>query len=44
MLLVTIRVVYGDIGTSSMYMLKSIVENNSGIHNVNSDFIIGSLS
>lgn len=32
------------IGTSPMYVLKSIVENNGGIHNVNSDFIIGSLS
>ena len=44
MLLVTIGVVYGDIGTSPMYVLKSIVENNGGINNVNSDFIICSLS
>lgn len=44
MLLVTIGVVYGDIGTSPMYVLKSIVENNGGIQNVNRDFIIGSLS
>ena len=30
MLLVTIGVVYGDIGTSPMYVLKSIIENNGG--------------
>ncbi len=44
MLLVTIGVVYGDIGTSPMYVLKSIIENNGGIQNVNREFIIGSLS
>ena len=44
MLLVTIGVVYGDIGTSPMYVLKSIIENNGGLQMVNRAFIIGSLS
>ena len=44
MLLVTIGIVYGDIGTSPMYVMKSIVEGNGGIANVDADFIIGSLS
>ena len=41
MLLVTIGVVYGDIGTSPMYVLKSIIENNGGLQTVNRAFIIG---
>ena len=44
MFLVTIGIVYGDIGTSPMYVMKSIVEGNGGITNVDTDFIIGSLS
>ena len=44
MFLVTIGIVYGDIGTSPMYVMKSIVAGNGGIANTNSDFIIGSLS
>lgn len=44
MFLVTIGIVYGDIGTSPMYVMKSIVEGNGGIMNVDTDFIIGSLS
>ena len=42
--LVTIGIVYGDIGTSPMYVMKSIMEGNGGIQNVNESFIIGSLS
>ena len=42
--LVTIGIVYGDIGTSPMYVMKSIVEGNGGIGAVNEDFIVGSLS
>ena len=42
--LVTIGIVYGDIGTSPMYVMKSILEGNGGIANVDTDFIIGSLS
>ena len=42
--LVTIGIVYGDIGTSPMYVMKSILEGNGGIAHVDEDFIIGSLS
>ena len=44
MFLITIGIVYGDIGTSPMYVMKSILEGNGGIAHVNQDFIIGSLS
>ena len=43
-LLITIGIVYGDIGTSPLYVMKSIVAGNGGIANVNRDFIIGSIS
>ena len=42
--LVTIGIVYGDIGTSPMYVMKSILEGNGGIAHVDESFIIGSLS
>ena len=44
MLLVAIGIVYGDIGTSPMYVMKSIVEGNGGINMIDQRFIIGSLS
>ena len=44
MLLVTIGIVYGDIGTSPMYVMKSILEGNGGLGGVSCDFIIGALS
>lgn len=44
MFLVTIGIVYGDIGTSPMYVMKSILEGNGGIKTVDESFIIGSLS
>ena len=44
MILVTLGVVYGDIGTSPMYTLKSIVSNNGGISTVSESLIIGALS
>ena len=44
MCLVTIGIVYGDIGTSPLYVMKSIVEGNGGINQINEQFIIGSLS
>lgn len=43
-LLIAIGIVYGDIGTSPMYVMKSIVAGNGGIANVNRDFIVGSIS
>ena len=44
MVLVTLGVVYGDIGTSPMYTLKSIVSNNGGLATVSEDMILGALS
>ena len=44
MFLVTIGIVYGDIGTSPMYVMKSIVEGNGGLAAVDEEFIVGSLS
>ena len=44
MFLVTIGIVYGDIGTSPMYVMKSIIEGNGGFTTVSSELIIGSLS
>lgn len=43
-LLIAVGIVYGDIGTSPLYVMKSIVEGNGGIGQVNRDFIIGSIS
>lgn len=43
-LLVAIGIVYGDIGTSPMYVMKSIVSENGGIMSLQEDFILGSLS
>ena len=44
MFLVTIGIVYGDIGTSPMYVMKSIIEGNGGLSEVSRELIIGSLS
>ncbi len=44
MFLVALGIVYGDIGTSPMYVMKSIVEGNGGIAHVDQEFIVGSLS
>lgn len=44
MFLVTIGIVYGDIGTSPLYVMKAILHGNSGIGQVNESFIIGALS
>ena len=44
MFLVTIGIVYGDIGTSPLYVMKSILEGNGGIAQVNEEFILGALS
>ena len=42
--LVTIGIVYGDIGTSPMYVMKSIIAGNGGIAQVNESFVVGALS
>lgn len=43
-LLVAMGVVYGDIGTSPLYVMKALVEDNGGIAHVDTDFILGSVS
>lgn len=44
MCLVAIGIVYGDIGTSPLYVMKSILEGNGGITQLNESFIVGALS
>ena len=44
MMLIAIGVVYGDIGTSPMYVMKSIIEGNGGLESASRELIIGSLS
>ncbi len=44
LMLIAIGIVYGDIGTSPMYVMKSILEGNGGLANVDKSFIIGSFS
>ena len=44
MVLVTLGVVYGDIGTSPMYVMKAIVSGNGGLATVGEDMILGALS
>ncbi|MFT4143334.1 MAG: KUP/HAK/KT family potassium transporter [Mobilitalea sp.] len=43
-ILVTLGVVYGDIGTSPLYVMKSVLHGNGGIANVSENFILGTLS
>ncbi len=43
-LLIALGVVYGDIGTSPLYVMKSVVSGNGGLAMINNDFIIGALS
>ena len=44
MVLVTLGVVYGDIGTSPMYVMKAIVEGNGGLASVSEELVLGALS
>lgn len=44
MILVTLDVVYGDIGTSPMYTLKAIMSGNGGLTTMSQDVVIGALS
>lgn len=43
-LLIAMGVVYGDIGTSPLYVMRAIVAGNGGLANIRPDFIIGSVS
>lgn len=42
--IIALGVVYGDIGTSPLYTMKSLVENQGGIHQVSDAFILGAIS
>ena len=44
MILVTLGVVYGDIGTSPMYTLKAIIAGNGGLATMSEDVVLGALS
>ena len=44
MILVTLGVVYGDIGTSPMYTIKAIISGNGGLATIDEDVILGALS
>ena len=44
MVLVTMGVVYGDIGTSPMYTLRAIMHGNGGLPTMQPDVVIGALS
>ena len=44
MILVTLGVVYGDIGTSPMYTLKAIISGNGGLATMSQDVVLGALS
>ena len=43
-LLIAIGIVYGDIGTSPLYVMKSVIAGNGGINTVGRDLIIGTIS
>lgn len=43
-LLVTLGIVYGDIGTSPLYVMKSVINGNGGLSNVSETYILGTLS
>ncbi len=43
-MLVTLGVVYGDIGTSPMYVTKALLSGQGGIMSVTEEFILGALS
>lgn len=42
--LIAIGIVYGDIGTSPMYVMRSIITNNGGMASVHEDLILGACS
>lgn len=42
--IVALGVVYGDIGTSPMYVMKSIIAGNGGLNAIDDNLILGALS
>lgn len=43
-ILVTLGIVYGDIGTSPLYVMNAIVADSGGLQHANPDYVIGSIS
>lgn len=43
-IIVALGVVYGDIGTSPLYVMKSILEGNGGLEHISESFLLGVLS
>ena len=43
-LLITIGIVYGDIGTSPLYVMKTIIADNGGLNTASRSMILGSIS
>lgn len=43
-LLIALGVVYGDIGTSPLYVMKAIIAGNGGLQSVSEEFILGAVS
>lgn len=43
-ILIAVGIVYGDIGTSPMYVMKSIISGNGGLLSIDEDFILGAIS
>lgn len=44
LLLIALGIVYGDIGTSPLYVMKAIVSVNGGLAHINREYILGCLS
>lgn len=42
--LIALGVVYGDIGTSPLYVMKTIIGENGGLNTISTDFILGIVS
>lgn len=42
--IIALGIVYGDIGTSPLYTMQSLVENQGGVNQVSESFILGSIS
>ncbi|QSQ99899.1 potassium transporter Kup [Lactococcus garvieae] len=42
--IIALGVVYGDIGTSPLYTMQSIVTGQGGLQNISTDFILGAVS
>lgn len=43
-LLISLGVVYGDIGTSPMYTMSALINGNGGLRHISTTFILGSVS